>query len=137
MPISFEIDSRRRTLFTICYGKVTDSEMVSHLYTVAKARAYSLRLNHLVNCSDITLSEITADLVRSMAGKKLFASRSQCAIVAPQDYLYGMARMFELLHSGSVQVFREMMEAERWLKTEGSGYRPSSVNSSAARAKAG
>ena len=39
-------------------------------------------------------------------------------IVAPRDVLFGLARMYEILRSGSpveVRVFRERGEAESWL----------------------
>ena len=124
MSISFQIDARLGVVFTVCYERVTDSDISNHLHMIRQARAYRLRFNHLVDCCGVTSFEVSADLVRSIAGRKLFSARSHCAIVAPEAHIYGMARMFELQHSGSVQVFRDLVSATKWLNIETAAQMP-------------
>jgi hypothetical protein len=115
MSTSFRIDAQLGVIFTICCEKVTDSEVLNYLQTLPQDAGFSPAFSHLIDCSQVTSFEVSADLTRSVAGKKLFSSRSKCAIVAPQDYIYGMARMFELQYHGDVQVFRDLLTAQIWL----------------------
>ena len=115
MCTTFRVDAQLGVIFTICREKVTDSEVLNYLQTLPQDAGFSPAFSHLIDCSQVTSFEVSADLTRSVAGKKLFSSRSKCAIVAPQDYIYGMARMFELQYHGDVQVFRDLVTAQRWL----------------------
>jgi hypothetical protein len=125
MSTSFRIDPRLGVIFTVCCEKVTESEVLNYLRTVPQDPAYSPAFSHLIDCTQVTSFEVSADLTRSVAGKKLFSSRSKLAIVAPQDYIYGMARMFELQHRGCVQVFRDLEEARKWLDVDQPACKPS------------
>src|SRR5689334_12104627 len=98
MSIIFRIDTGLGVIFTTCREGVTDQEAISYLRMVAQHPDYNPTYKHLIDCAQIETFEVSADLTRSVAQKKLFSSRSRCAIVAPQDYIYGMARMFELQH---------------------------------------
>ena len=118
MSTSFRIDSELEVIFTTCRESVTDSEVLNYLRMLPQHPDYNLKFNHLVDCSWIDSFHVSADLTRSVATRKLFSSRSRCAIVAPQDHIYGMARMFELQHSGCIQVFRDLASAEEWLNLE-------------------
>ena len=135
MATAFRIDTGLGLIFTTCRDSVTDSEVLNHLRAVAQHPEYSPVFKHLIDCTHIASFEVSADLTRSLAGKKLFSSRSRLAIVAPQDHIYGMARMFELQHGGSVQVFRDLPSAEKWLGVNPPAYAP--LPGLAARARCG
>jgi hypothetical protein len=137
MSTTFRIDTGLGVIFTTCTERVSDPEALSYLRAVAKHPDYSPAFKHLIDCTQVEAFEISADLTRSVAQKKLFSSRSCCAIVAPQDHIYGMARMFELQHSGSVQVFRDLASAEKWLGLDAPAYPPSAQPGLSARARAG
>ena len=137
MSTTFRIDTGLGMIFTTCKESVTDLEAVSFLRAVAQHPDYNPVFKHLIDCTQIGEFEISADLTRSVAQKKLFSSRSRCAIVAPQDHIYGMARMFELQHSGSVQVFRDLASAEKWLGLDAPAYPPATQSDLAARARVG
>jgi len=118
MSISFRIDPQLGVIFTVCSNQVTDAEVLNYLRALSQDAGYSPVYSHLIDCTQVTSFDVSADLTRSVAGKKLFSSRSKCAIVAPQDYIYGMARMFELQHRGCVHVFRDLDDARKWLAVE-------------------
>jgi hypothetical protein len=136
MSTSFTIDTHLGVIFTTCRDKVTDSEVQNYLHAVAQDPAYSPVFKHLIDCTPVTSFDVSADLTRAVAGRKLFSSRSQCAIVAPQDYIFGMARMFELQHGGAVQVFRNIVEAQKWLGIDQPAYPPSPQAPSSLAARA-
>ena len=138
MTTSFRIDIDLGVIFTTCRDRVNDSEVLNYLRAVPQHPSYSPLFKHLVDCTQVASFEVSAELTRSVAQKKLFSARSQCAIVAPQDHIYGMARMFELQHGGAVQVFRDLASAEKWLGLESPAYAPSSQQLGiAARARCG
>jgi len=137
MSTTFRIDTELGVIFTTCKERVTDPEAISYLRAVAQHPDYNPIYKHLIDCAEIEIFEISADLTRSIAQKKLFSSRSRCAIVAPQDHIYGMARMFELQHTGSVQVFRDLASAEKWLGLDAPAYPPSAQAILSDRARAG
>ncbi len=118
MSTSFRIDPQLGVIFTLCSNQITDAEVLNYLLTLSQDAEYSPVYSHLIDCTQVTSFDVSADLTRSVAGKKLFSSRSKCAIVAPQDYIYGMARMFELQHRGCVHVFRHLDDAQKWLAAE-------------------
>src|SRR5207302_3229112 len=93
MSTTFRIDTGLGVIFTTCKESVSDAEALSYLRAVAQHPDYNPTFKHLIDCTQISEFEISADLTRSVAQKKLFSSRSRCAIVAPQDHIYGMARM--------------------------------------------
>jgi hypothetical protein len=125
MSTSFRIDTSNGVIFTACRERVDDQEVLDYLRAVAQHPDYCPTFKHLIDCTQIALFDVSADLARSVAQRKLFSSASRCAIVAPQDHIYGMARMFELQHSGSVQVFRDLPSAEKWLGLDAPAYPPS------------
>ncbi|HEV2961506.1 MAG TPA: hypothetical protein VG649_06755 [Candidatus Angelobacter sp.] len=139
MATFFRIDTERGVIFTTCRDRVNDSEVLSYLRSVPQHPNYSPVFRHLVDCTQVASFDVSAELTRSVAQKKLFSSRSQCAIVAPQDHIYGMARMFELQHGGSIHVFRDLASAEKWLGLDSPAYAPSprQTDDVAARARYG
>jgi hypothetical protein len=118
MSISFQIDTRLGVVFTDCCETIADSEVLNHLAMIQQARTYRPSFIHLVDLTGVRVWSVSADLIRSIARKKLFASGSHCAVVAPQDHIYGMARMFEMQYDGSVQVFRDLAAAKGWLRID-------------------
>jgi hypothetical protein len=102
-------------IFSTCRETITDSDVQNYMEMLAQDIAFSPAYSHLIDCSEVTSFDVSSALVRSAAGKKLFSSRAKCAIVAPQDYIFGMARMFQMQQHGELEVFRTLMEALAWL----------------------
>ena len=73
-----------------------------------------------------TETDLTSEQVRRLVQRAARTARTiplgPTAIVATDDNLYGMARMYSLLAEGvgvSVEVFRDLDSAERWLNRIG------------------
>ena len=87
---------------------------------------YDPTLNDLVDMRAVERLEVSSRAVRQLA--EMFTdpelqSTNKLAIVASANYIFGMARMYEILSSETaeqIQVFRDLETAERWLdlKTE-------------------
>ncbi len=121
MPVLYEIDQARGLIHTRCVGPVTVGEMVSHILSLEHDPACPHRLDVLVDTSEATTVPDTRQLheIDFALGQVRDRVRfDACAVVAPSDALYGVARMLEVLAGGhfrAMRAFREYDEAETWL----------------------
>jgi hypothetical protein len=82
------------------------------------------RLDVLLDLADVTSvpeREQLREVAAAIEELKSTVEWGACAVVARQDVLFGMSRMFETFADGSfarTHVFRERHEAERWLSTD-------------------
>jgi hypothetical protein len=115
MSTVYRIDTRLGVVFTQCRETISDSDVARHLSAIAHDSAFSPAYAHLIDCSEVTSFKVTPNFIHSVAREKLFSSHAKCAIVAPQNYIYGMARMFQMQQRGILEVFRDLNAAESWL----------------------
>ena len=82
-------------------------------------------LNALVDLSNADLVETESDVIRRVAQyfegvlREHGAKDIKTAVYAPEDFPFGIARVYEAMTAMSpqtVQVFRDMDKARRWLK---------------------
>jgi hypothetical protein len=127
MPIQAKVDERRGFVEIVLAGEVTESELAGAIERYFSESWAVLPLGLLDLCG-VAATDVSAGLIReavSRAEKYVdpLLESGKFAIVAPLDFLFGMARMYEILRSDSpveVRVFRERQEALRWLGiTEG------------------
>lgn len=122
MAVTYEIDQARRRIHTRCIGAVTFDEVRQHFADLVRDPDCPERLNVLLDLSETTslptsgqLSAVTTEIAR-VSPRVQFGS---CAIIASQDALFGMARMFEVFaekYFGATRVFRTVDEGTRWLE---------------------
>jgi hypothetical protein len=121
MPVTYQIDLARNLIRTRCTGDVTPEEVANHFRELARDPNRPKRLSVLLDLSEETSLPEVGDLrgvsnqIREIEQSVQFGV---CAIVAPDDALFGMMRMFEVLaseHFVATRVFRELAEAEEWL----------------------
>ena len=79
----------------------------------------------LVDLSDVTRFEVTSDEIHRIAdvAKRiaLLAPHIVVAVIAPGDYVFGLARMWETLVESTgwtTAVVRSKAEADAWVKTK-------------------
>jgi hypothetical protein len=120
MPIKYEIDARRGRVMTTCSGNVTLREVMAHFDALQRDPGRPGRLDVLLDWTALANPpgapqvQAAADRV-SLVEDLVFGA---CAIVAPTDVLYGVARMFEAFargHFAAIRTFRQRSEAEGWL----------------------
>jgi hypothetical protein len=122
MPITYHIDSARNLVVTHAVGVLTDEDVLRHKHRLAADPDFTAGMCELSDVRGVTDLRITPEGVRAMVSTDVsHASRLQAhklAIVAAEDVVFGMARMYEVLaerHGPSVGVFRDVLEAARWL----------------------
>ena len=75
--------------------------------------------SQLVDFTQITEFDLSAEDIRQMARRKVFSPDSRRAILVPNEHGYGLGRMFESLRDAAgergIRVFRKLEEALDWV----------------------
>jgi hypothetical protein len=124
MTVTYRIDQAKRRIHTRCVGAVTLDEVLQHFADLVRDPDCPARLDVLLDLSETTslptsyqLSAVTTEVARVRPRVQF----DGCAIIATQDALFGMARMFEVFaenYFGATRVCRTMDEGTRWLELE-------------------
>jgi hypothetical protein len=119
MPITYVIDRLRQRMLTQASGLVTFNDVIGHLDQEERDRG--LDVPELVDARSAK-TDLTAEQVRRLIQRGVQLLRTiplgPTAIVADDDTLFGMARMYSILaeHDGIfVDVFRDIESAQNWL----------------------
>jgi hypothetical protein len=130
MPISYRVIEALNAVITRCTGTVTDDEFISHRADLDADTRVGPGYLLLVDLRGAAEIKISVEAFRQDAAADSFVAQRQgvrVAIVAPETAIFGLARMFQLLHDEGpqeVEVFRAMPEAEQWLGVSVSGRPP-------------
>jgi hypothetical protein len=121
--VTYKIDTARKLIRTRCIGDVNPKEVSDHFRDLERDPCRPDRLDVLLDLTETTslpeaqnLREVSfhiEDLRRSLR----FGA---CAIVACNDVLFGMMRMFEVYATDyfvSTRVFKKIADAETWLES--------------------
>jgi hypothetical protein len=131
MPLDFRIDHDQRTILATATGTLTDEDVFAYQREVWSRKEVA-GFDEIVDLGAVEKVVVSSgDRVRALAdlasNMDVPGTPSRLAIVAPQDFAYGMARMFETYRSltarGSkaVSVFRSMQAALDWLGLQSPG----------------
>ena len=121
MPITYRIDEARGLVITTATGTLTDKDILGLKSRLAADPLWAPSMRELSDVRAIDRLEVTSAGVQKMVWRDehLPSIREyRLAIIAPQDHVFGMARMYEMLTNHSVPnvaVFRELDEALNWL----------------------
>lgn len=138
-PISFRFDAEFRLRIAGFSGVVTDDDLMGAYRALVAAPDYDVGADDLVDLRQVTHLGVTAQGLRQLMG--LFTEidhlgvATRLAIVAPNDEVYGVSRMYQMLRGDGVpeeiSVFRELEAALTWL-ADGRAKRGHSSNGNAA-----
>jgi hypothetical protein len=115
MPHHFEFDSEHKILRLVLEGEIEGDEFL-RLNAEIHAHAQHLRpLAGITDGTDIANFKITTQVLRTAALQgSPYPDATPRYLIAPTDYLFGLARMYELVGShteGKLQVVRKLEEA--------------------------
>ena len=120
MPIRYIIDRINQRILTHADGLVTFEDISQHLD--AEERDRGLELPELFDARGAT-TNVTTQQVRTLVSRAAALLRrirlGPTAIVATDDVVFGMARMYAILTEDAgarVEVFRDVESANRWLQ---------------------
>ena len=118
MPISYNIDNRKRRIFSHASGHITAADLRDHMYAEVGAEAVSY--SEIFDCSNAT-TDLTGEDIRKLAAQRQQIAETRpsgaVAVVAPTDLFFGLFRMFDMLTDEvrPIRVFRSFPDAEKWL----------------------
>lgn len=120
MAIEFEIDTARGMVFARASGQVGIREMFDFAARLRADPAFHPDLNGLLDLSELTGLQASFEELRLFAKDKNggpFSVNSCCVALAPQDFAYGVARMYQTLREklGDFRVVRSVEEARELL----------------------
>jgi hypothetical protein len=118
--MAFWLDTDRHgdLLYIVFAGAVDDAELAAVEAEVRATPAFKLGADVLADCTGISELQVTGTGLYALA---LRTQRNQnlLAIVAKPGFLYGMARMYEIMANWAVervQVFVDRSAAAEWIK---------------------
>lgn len=123
MPITYHIDGAKRLIHTRCVGPVTPVDVSEHFAVLIEDPACPDQLDVLLDLSEMTslpASDQLRDVTLTIARIRERVRFGRCAIIAPQDALFGMSRMFAVYaeeYFVAAQVFRAMHDGALWLES--------------------
>jgi hypothetical protein len=124
VPITYQIDFAKRTIRTKAVGYVTLQEVIVHFRALEQDPQCPEHTDVFLDLSEVSSLPETSQIstvIREV--KRIHAKRrfDACAILATNDTLFGMMRMFEALAEEFFRVtrtFRIATEAEAWLVSQ-------------------
>jgi len=122
--ITYELDEARARARIVMSDELDDEEAVSWLLGFLSDPRKWTGVSGLIDTRQLQGFRVSSDgvqrLTRAVAEHDPVFAGSRWAIVANQDVIFGMARMYELLRGGApyeIAVFRSPEEAERWMES--------------------
>lgn len=125
-PIAYEIRADLGLVVARVRGVLRAPDIVDYVGELAADPDYESGMSELIDLRGVTVYDVDSDGIRSVVATDRHHSPvlrvSRCALVSPEDFVYGMLRMYEL-YSGDtgteVAAFRSMEAATEWLGVPG------------------
>ena len=125
MPLKYEIIESKKLVYAKATGTVTFSDLMNHVAELCQDSKYKAPMKKLVDYRKIKTMDISMDeqkrFVEKKASAKELFSGEKCAIVAPTDFGFALARVHASLTGGAewdTATFRDFNEALIWLGIE-------------------
>jgi len=118
MAFALEIDSSLRLVSLTYFGTLSDDDLLESARQVREDPGFAPDFDLIMDAREVDKLSMRSGLVREIAHRNPYGPGSRRAIVAPDDTLFGVARMFELSRpeQGDVlRVFRSRDAAIEWL----------------------
>ena len=119
MPFVYRIDPERRLVVSTGDGVVTTGELLEHETSLAADPAFDPGFDQLADFMNVTDISVSMDDVRPLAAAGPWSGTSRRAGCFGKAYIFGMARMYEVIcemRGIHFRAFRSRDEAEGWLR---------------------
>jgi hypothetical protein len=131
MGFVMEFDVRNNILRVTIVGRLTDAILSDCYATIARDVASHPPCRGILDFSEVTEFEVSSDAIRHVAAAPpAFPTGYTRVLVIPKDFIYGLARMFQMLGEKTrpdLQVVRTMDEAYRLLRVKSPEFHPVSL----------
>lgn len=117
MPYEYQIDKKEGLVRLTITGEIRFSELLELQTKFRQSPDFDPSMRELADMREAS-GELTIDELRTLALNSPFGPRAKRAVVVAQALHFGLARMFEQLHSYEAENFRvfyDIDEAAAWL----------------------
>ena len=121
MPVDYEINKQEGVVLTHPTGLVTTHEIRVFRAALKADPAFRSDMRQLVDASGAEGFELTSEEIADLTLTDPFVRDALRTFVAPNDEIFGLARMYELyanLPPESFKVVRSVGEAYAWIKLD-------------------
>ena len=118
MPAEYEIVREYRLVRTYESGELTDEDLRGLYDRVRADPAFDPSFRQLCDLRSVTRITASVETLRFLAQSRLFLPAARRAFVVGREVDFGLARLFQAYseaEGGTVEVFRNMADAEAWL----------------------
>jgi hypothetical protein len=123
--VRLTIDTKQGIVVSTCFGELTDTEILDHTSRIRSHPDFDPSFSELVDFSEVTATTISTSALRALAGRaSIFNPTSLHVVIAPQDHIFGLARMAEVFAEKTkpnVVVVRTLEEARILLRLKKNG----------------
>jgi hypothetical protein len=128
VPAVLHFDVKNKMLRQSYQGRLTDAVLVEGYTRVGGYVAKHPPCKMIVDFSDVTLIEVSSHTVRTLAATPpALPDGCERVVVVPQNALYGLVRMFQILGETSrpnLNIVRTMEAAYQFLGIESAEFSP-------------
>ena len=115
MPYHFEFDVENKILLIVPEGEIVAQDVATFNDDIRRRASELKPVGAIIDCSAVSGFNLPGEVLRKAAQPPApFPAETPRFVVAPTDYLFGMARMYELSASRPkemLKVVRSMEEA--------------------------
>ena len=124
MPVTYRYDEFANRLITRCEGAITYADVMEHFRQLtrdARLKPNSDVLLDLAFLITLPTAQQVNEVATMLEDMRELVPFGRCAVVAPEDVVYGLGRMFQgfawPVFTG-IRVFRSHADAINWLNEE-------------------
>lgn len=119
MPVSYRIDKNRRLVWSTAWGVFSYDDVVAHKDRLLSDPDFDPGYSQIADLTQVTRLKLTTTEVEAFAQFQVFSPGSRRALVASDDGLFGLGRMFATLRDirgeSGIGVFRSIDDALEWI----------------------
>ena len=123
MPLFYKIDKERRLVLSSGSGPFSLADAKAHQQRLLNDRDFDPSFSQIVDFSQFTKFDLSANDIRQMAERSVFSAQSRRGIIVPNDFAFGLGRMFQILRDlageKGIRVCRTLEEALDWVLSKG------------------
>lgn len=123
MPAFYRIDKERRLVLSTGAGEFSKADVLAHQEKLVNDPDFDPSFSQIADFTQVTELNLSAEDVRQLAEKAVFSPHSRRAIIAPNNLVFGLSRMFEILRENhgdmGIRAFRTLEEALDWVLSKG------------------
>ena len=125
MPVSLHVDRERRIVTSTFYGEVMNEEFMGQATLIRSHPDFNPYFAEIIDFGGVTRTNLSTETIWTMATtKSIFDPGAKHVVIAPADFAFGLARMFQTLAEDSrpnFAIVKSHSEAYRLLGFEDHG----------------